>query len=156
MHFHSRPPTHSNRPSPTVEDAANNGKIAPRNRTPPVACGCRTPGTSPKSRTTHVMRWRCHIRHIPADFPIGRWQAHPCTSKCCLARCKKTFFTPIQSFPSLSTAMIEPSLKALASKYNCEKSICRKCYARLPPRATNCRKRKCGHTNQLRPKKKLK
>ncbi|KAL0467458.1 ribosomal L40e family domain-containing protein [Neurospora intermedia] len=32
--------------------------------------------------------------------------------------------------------------------------ICRKCYARLPPRATNCRKRKCGHTNQLRPKKK--
>jgi len=52
--------------------------------------------------------------------------------------------------------MIEPSLKALASKYNCEKSICRKCYARLPPRATNCRKRKCGHTNQLRPKKKLK
>ncbi|QWU86217.1 hypothetical protein CA3LBN_000435 [Candidozyma haemuli] len=55
-----------------------------------------------------------------------------------------------------TNAMIEPSLKALASKYNCEKSICRKCYARLPPRATNCRKRKCGHTNQLRPKKKLK
>lgn len=25
-----------------------------------------------------------------------------------------------------------------------------------PPRATNCRKKKCGHTNQLRPKKKLK
>merc|ERR1712000_744538 len=52
--------------------------------------------------------------------------------------------------------IIEPSLKALASKFNCEKMICRKCYARLPPRATNCRKRKCGHTNQLRPKKKLK
>ncbi|KAI0400040.1 ribosomal L40e family-domain-containing protein [Xylaria palmicola] len=50
--------------------------------------------------------------------------------------------------------MIEPSLKALASRFNCDKSICRKCYARLPPRATNCRKRKCGHTNQLRPKKK--
>merc|ERR1711972_1001318 len=30
------------------------------------------------------------------------------------------------------------------------------CYARLPPRATNCRKKKCGHTNQLRLKKKLK
>lgn len=27
--------------------------------------------------------------------------------------------------------MIEPSLKVLASKYNCEKMICRKCYARL-------------------------
>lgn len=52
--------------------------------------------------------------------------------------------------------MIEPSLRILASKYNCEKSICRKCYARLPARATNCRKRKCGHSNQLRPKKKLK
>lgn len=51
--------------------------------------------------------------------------------------------------------MIEPSLKVLASKYNCEKMICRKCYARLPPRAINCRKKKCGRTNQLR-KKKLK
>nr|XP_045083824.1 ubiquitin-like [Aegilops tauschii subsp. strangulata] len=29
----------------------------------------------------------------------------------------------------------------------------KKCYARLPLRATNCRKKKCGHTNQLRPKK---
>ncbi|CAG8105499.1 unnamed protein product [Penicillium olsonii] len=56
----------------------------------------------------------------------------------------------------LRGGIIEPSLKALASKYNCEKAICRKCYARLPPRATNCRKKKCGHTNQLRPKKKLK
>jgi ribosomal protein L40E len=75
----------------------------------------------------------------------------------------------------LRGGVIEPSLKVLASKYNCEKMICRKCYvcrfqhltpklyiltsrlqARLPPRATNCRKRKCGHTNQLRPKKKLK
>ncbi|CCD46090.1 hypothetical protein BofuT4_P116400.1 [Botrytis cinerea T4] len=56
----------------------------------------------------------------------------------------------------LRGGLIEPSLKALASKFNCEKMICRKCYARLPPRATNCRKKKCGHTNQLRPKKKLK
>lgn len=31
-----------------------------------------------------------------------------------------------------------------------------RCYARLHPRATNCRKKKCGHTNQLRPKKKIK
>ncbi|CAG8441990.1 2526_t:CDS:10 [Ambispora gerdemannii] len=56
----------------------------------------------------------------------------------------------------LRGGLIEPSLKALASKYNCEKMICRKCYARLPPRASNCRKKKCGHSNQLRPKKKLK
>lgn len=32
----------------------------------------------------------------------------------------------------------------------------RRCYARLHPRAVNCRKKKCGHTNQLRIKKKIK
>ena len=31
-----------------------------------------------------------------------------------------------------------------------------RCYARLHARAVNCRKKKCGHTNQLRVKKKLK
>ncbi|KAJ0087836.1 hypothetical protein Patl1_32585 [Pistacia atlantica] len=31
-----------------------------------------------------------------------------------------------------------------------------RCYARLHPRAVNCRKKKCGHSNQLRPKKKIK
>ncbi|KAK6935606.1 Ubiquitin-like domain [Dillenia turbinata] len=31
----------------------------------------------------------------------------------------------------------------------------RRCYARLHPRAVNCRKKKCGHSNQLRPKKKI-
>ena len=30
----------------------------------------------------------------------------------------------------LRGGIIEPSLKALASKYNCEKMICRKCYVR--------------------------
>jgi large subunit ribosomal protein L40e len=56
----------------------------------------------------------------------------------------------------LRGGIIEPSLRILAQKYNCDKMICRKCYARLHPRATNCRKTKCGHTNNLRPKKKLK
>ena len=51
---------------------------------------------------------------------------------------------------------IEPSLMLLARKYNCEKMICRKCYARLPPKAKNCRKKKCGHCNDLRPKKQIK
>ncbi|EAL67035.1 hypothetical protein ACTFIW_002836 [Dictyostelium discoideum] len=50
---------------------------------------------------------------------------------------------------------IEPSLVILARKYKCDKMICRKCYARLHPRAVNCRKKKCGHSNNLRPKKKL-
>lgn len=56
----------------------------------------------------------------------------------------------------LRGGVYDPSLALLAKKFNCEKSICRKCYARLPPKATNCRKRKCGHSSQLRPKKKLK
>ncbi|CAN6362743.1 unnamed protein product [Urochloa humidicola] len=49
----------------------------------------------------------------------------------------------------------DPNLAKLALKYNEDKMICRKCYATLPMRATNCRKKKCGHSNQLRPKKKL-
>ncbi|UYV64671.1 uba52 [Cordylochernes scorpioides] len=56
----------------------------------------------------------------------------------------------------LRGGVIEPSLRVLAQKYNCDKMICRKCYARLHPNATKCRKRKCGHSNNLRPKKKLK
>ena len=50
---------------------------------------------------------------------------------------------------------IDPTLAELARKTNCYKQICRKCYARLPPRSTNCRKKKCGHSSQLRPKKKI-
>eukprot|EP00668_Euglena_longa_P011133 GGOE01013511.1.p2 GENE.GGOE01013511.1~~GGOE01013511.1.p2 ORF type:complete len:129 (+),score=23.18 GGOE01013511.1:69-455(+) len=52
--------------------------------------------------------------------------------------------------------MMEPTLQALARKYNCEKMVCRKCYARLPLRSHNCRSKMCGHTNELRMKKKLK
>ena len=43
------------------------------------------------------------------------------------------------------------------SLYVNESSLsCYRCYARLHPRATNCRKRKCGHTSNIRPKKKIK
>merc|ERR1712048_1541386 len=51
---------------------------------------------------------------------------------------------------------IEPALAALARKFKCEKMICRKCYARLPIKAKNCRKRKCGHYGDIRLKKKIK
>lgn len=56
----------------------------------------------------------------------------------------------------LRGGIYDPTLASLAKANNCDKMICRKCYARLPPRATNCRKKKCGHSNQLRVKKKLK
>ncbi|CAM9466911.1 unnamed protein product [Ectocarpus sp. 4 AP-2014] len=62
----------------------------------------------------------------------------------------------LQVLLSLHGGVYDPSLAALAKTFNTEKMVCRKCYARLPPRAKNCRKKKCGHTNQLRPKKKLK
>jgi len=56
----------------------------------------------------------------------------------------------------LRGGLIEPSLQALARKYKTDKLICRRCYARLHPRAVNCRKKGCGHSNDLRVKKKLK
>merc|ERR1711912_147582 len=56
----------------------------------------------------------------------------------------------------LRGGVIDPALAALARKYKCDKMVCRKCYARLHQRAVNCRKKKCGHTTDLRPKKKLK
>ncbi|KAF0898730.1 hypothetical protein E2562_009336 [Oryza meyeriana var. granulata] len=40
---------------------------------------------------------------------------------------------------------IEPNLRELAQKY----------YARLPLRSTNCRKKKCGHSNEIRAKKRF-
>ncbi|XP_074349452.1 uncharacterized protein LOC141689164 [Apium graveolens] len=47
---------------------------------------------------------------------------------------------------------IDPNLVVLAQKHNQNRMICRKCYARLDVRAKNCRKKKCGHSNELRPK----
>lgn len=45
----------------------------------------------------------------------------------------------------LRGGLIEPTLAALARATNCDRMVCRKCYARLPPKAVNCRKKKCGH-----------
>ena len=41
----------------------------------------------------------------------------------------------------LRGGVIEPTLALLAKKFNSDKQVCRDCYARLPPRATNCRKK---------------
>ena len=56
----------------------------------------------------------------------------------------------------LRGGVMEPTLMALAKKCNTNKKVCRSCYARLPPRATNCRKKGCGRSTNLRPKKKIK
>jgi large subunit ribosomal protein L40e len=63
--------------------------------------------------------------------------------------------TTIDLTMSLCGGSIEPSMRALANKYRCNKKVCRDCYSRLPLRATNCRKRRCGHSNKLRLKKKI-
>ncbi|VAH57570.1 ubiquitin-60S ribosomal protein L40-1-like [Triticum dicoccoides] len=52
-------------------------------------------------------------------------------------------------------ACVDPGLRTLALSYNENKMICRKCYARLSPRSTNCRKKKCGRSSDLRQKKPL-
>ena len=72
-----------------------------------------------------------------------------------LAECGVEGGATVHMLPRMCGGVIEPSLVVLAKKYNQEKKVCRICYARLPVRATNCRKKICGHTNQLRPKKKL-
>ncbi|XP_064228073.1 ubiquitin-ribosomal protein eL40 fusion protein-like [Aotus nancymaae] len=53
----------------------------------------------------------------------------------------------------LQGGIIEPSLRQLAQKYSCHKMICHKCCACLHPRGVNCCKKKCGHTNNLRPRR---
>ncbi|KAJ1701192.1 hypothetical protein LUZ63_000971 [Rhynchospora breviuscula] len=46
----------------------------------------------------------------------------------------------------------DPELLRITNKHNVVKMICRKCYGRLPPNATNCRRRKCGGSTNLRRK----
>ncbi|XP_012370159.1 ubiquitin-like [Octodon degus] len=65
---------------------------------------------------------------------------------------KESTLHPVLRHPGGFT---EPSLRQLAQKYNWNKTICRKCYARLLPCVVNCHE-KCGHTNNLHPKQKVK
>lgn len=48
---------------------------------------------------------------------------------------------------------VDPAFFALAQKKILDKKICRQCYGRNPLNAFTCRKRKCGHSADLRPKK---
>ena len=73
-----------------------------------------------------------------------------------IGKSKMFFMREMTSFLPLRGGLIDPTLASIARKNNCEKMICRKCYARLHPKAKNCRKKKCGHSSDLRPKKKLK
>ena len=50
---------------------------------------------------------------------------------------------------------MDPAFAALAESFIYTKQICRKCYATNHAKAKVCRKRKCGHWPDLRPKKSL-
>lgn len=71
---------------------------------------------------------------------------------------------PSDSWPRSTTARrwsaasktLRLSFQSLAMALCPNRRSALRCYARLHPRAVNCRKKKCGHTNNLRPKKKLK
>merc|ERR1712214_185194 len=55
-----------------------------------------------------------------------------------------------------AATQMDPAIVELSKKYNHDKKVCRKCYATLPPRATKCRKRRCGHWPDIRPRKAIK
>merc|ERR1712178_532695 len=55
-----------------------------------------------------------------------------------------------------ATSTMDPAIVELSKKYNHDKKICRGCYCTLPPRAKKCRKRKCGHTKNIRFRKAIK
>ena len=87
---------------------------------------------------------------MAAETPTqGTYGADPCRG---LLGAESTLHLVLR----LRGGVIEPTLVALAKKYNQDKQVCRICNCSLPPKAHNCRKKSCGHSNQLRPKKKLK
>lgn len=132
------------------------------------------------------------LQHPEGYSGSGGWGALPGRARPCRDACLFVPESTLHLVLRLRGGIIEPSLRQLAQKYNCDKMICRKyvpaplcpppprgpgsrlpspgnrglwrrvprlsprCYARLHPRAVNCRKKKCGHTNNLRPKKKVK
>ncbi|KAJ4760482.1 Ubiquitin-60S ribosomal protein L40 [Rhynchospora pubera] len=49
----------------------------------------------------------------------------------------------------------DKELRRISHEQNVVRMICRKCYGRLPPTATNCRKKKCGGNTDLRKKSQL-
>uniref|UniRef100_A0A8D2NZL6 Ubiquitin-ribosomal protein eL40 fusion protein n=1 Tax=Zosterops lateralis melanops TaxID=1220523 RepID=A0A8D2NZL6_ZOSLA len=109
---------------------------------------------------------RKYVPCVPSPCPLSPFPPPraPSRSLCPLPVSPQPFFcsqSPFQvpvSLPRVPSALFllpEP----LPSDTGGSAELCPpplRCYARLHPRAVNCRKKKCGHTNNLRPKKKVK
>ncbi|KAJ4835910.1 hypothetical protein Tsubulata_006175 [Turnera subulata] len=88
----------------------------------------------------------------------GTEEAEPITRGVPVCRAaRRCLLIGIQRLPLLTAGSrldVHPLTEARSSGNASYRALLR-CYARLPPRATNCRKKKCGHNNDLRPKKKM-
>jgi len=95
---------------------------------------------------------------IPVENQILLASSHELNDSDCLETLEDGSFVDLSLglFGGVGSSDIPDHLKELAYKYKVYKMICRGCYARLPPNAHNCRKRKCGHSANIRPKKKIK
>ena len=112
---------------------------------------------SPSTSVAEACSALCEKDGLPGDLAVRLvLEGSQLDAAASLEECGVEAGCTVHMLPRMVGGVIEPSLVVLAKKYNQEKKVCRICYARLPVRATNCRKKICGHTNQLRPKKKLK
>lgn len=92
------------------------------------------------------LKSRIESRHgIPAGQQRLVWSSRQLSDERSFADYNILKESTLQLLFRLPGGLIEPTLAALARQTNCDRIVCRKCYARLPIRATNCRKQKCGH-----------
>lgn len=82
---------------------------------------------------------------IPSDAQRLVFEGRQLHDDLTLADCNIMKESTLHVLLRLRGGIIQPYLKMLAEANNCNRKICRKCYARLPIKATNCRKKKCGH-----------
>ncbi|XP_053521331.1 ubiquitin-60S ribosomal protein L40-like isoform X1 [Artibeus jamaicensis] len=73
--------------------------------------------------------------------------------ECCTLRLQHSERTHPALVFHLWGSITEPFPHQFIQKYNCRKMICCKFYVCLYLSAVNCRKKKCGRTNNLCPKK---
>ncbi|OQR70963.1 ubiquitin-60S ribosomal protein L40-like [Tropilaelaps mercedesae] len=104
---------------------------------------------------SELMNYLARVTQVPVAEMCLSWGVHRYSEDSIISPvlANRTLVLSARLSGGAKYKRLDPYLQALAEKYNVAKKICRKCYARLAPKAHNCRKRKCGHCNDLRPKK---